>query len=293
MIKSMTAYAKAEKIRDNLSVSLEIRTVNSRYLDCMIRLPHGYQTLEEKIKESVSRKVSRGRVDIRVNVNDASEESVAFDVNKAKASAYHEALGVLQKTFGLNDPISLPQLSSVQGVITPADVPVDMDRIWAVMGECLDEALDNLDAMRTQEGDYLKKDFLDRLDFVEQAIEKIRADSSDLLPQYQKRLVERVKTLCDGVAQIDEARIAQEAAILADKSDISEEIVRASSHVVQFRSIVDSSEAAGRKLNFLLQEFNREFNTMGSKVGHAGVSHLIVDVKSELERLREQVQNVE
>ena len=170
---------------------------------------------------------------------------------------------------------------------------MDMERVWNVVGECLECALDDLDAMRSREGDYLKKDFLERLNFVEQAIEKIKADSGDLLPQYQKRLVERVKTLCDGVAQVDEARIAQEAAILADKSDISEEIVRASSHVIQFRSIMDSPEAAGRKLNFLLQEFNREFNTMGSKVGHAGVSHLIVDVKSELERLREQVQNVE
>lgn len=293
MIKSMTAYAKAEKTRDRLNVSMEIRTVNSRFLDCMIRVPHGYQTLEDKIKEYVSRKISRGRVEIRVNVNDAADESVAFEVNMQKAKAYHDALDNLRQSFDMIDAISLSQLAGVQGVITPADVPVDMARIWSVMESCLEEAMDNLDVMRSQEGDYLKKDFLERLSFVEQAIETIKTDASDLLPVYQKRLVERVKALCDGVTQIDETRIAQEAALLADKSDISEEIVRATSHVIQFRTIMDSPEAAGRKLNFLLQEFNREFNTMGSKVGHAGVSHLIVDVKSELERLREQVQNVE
>lgn len=293
MIKSMTAYAKAEKIQDQLAVSMEIRTVNSRYLDCMIRVPHGYQTMEDKIKEYVSRRISRGRLEIRVNVSDSSEESVAFQVNVQKAKAYRDALVVIKQTFDMNDTIALSQLASVQGVIAPAEVPMDMDKVWSVMESCLEEALLNLDVMRSQEGDYLKKDFLDRLGFVEQAIERIKADASDLLPMYQKRLTERVNALCDGVVKIDEARIAQEAALLADRSDISEEIVRASSHVAQFRAIMDSPEAAGRKLNFLLQEFNREFNTMGSKVGHAGVSHLIVDVKSELERLREQVQNVE
>lgn len=289
----MTAYAKAEMTDDRLTVAVEIRTLNSRYLDYFIKVPHGYNVMEDKIKECVSGKLSRGRIEIRLHVNDASEESVAFDVNLPKARAYYEALTTLKNTFDVDGGITLPLLAGVQGLISAADMTVDTDKNWPLIEQCLNKALDDLNTMRTVEGDYLKKDFNARLDFVEGAIEKIRSDSVDLLPVYQKRLLERIKSLCEGIAEVDQARIAQEAALLADRSDISEEIVRATSHVIQFRNIMDSEEAAGRKLNFLLQEFNREFNTMGSKVGQAGVAHLIVDVKSELERLREQVQNIE
>lgn len=289
----MTAYAKAEMTDEKLTVAVEIRTLNSRYLDYFIRVPHGYNIMEDKIKECVSQKISRGRIEIRLHVTDASEESMAFDVNLQKAGAYYEALNTLKNSFAVDGGISLNLLAGVQGVITASDVTVDVDRNWALIERCLNQALVDLNTMRAVEGDYLKKDFHARLDFVEGAIETIRSDSADLLTFYQKRLLDRVKSLCEGIAEVDQARIAQEAALLADRSDISEEIVRASSHVIQFRNIMESEDASGRKLNFLLQEFNREFNTMGSKVGHAGVAHLIVDVKSELERLREQVQNIE
>jgi uncharacterized protein (TIGR00255 family) len=293
MIKSMTAFAKAEISENQLTVGVEIRTLNSRYLDYAIRVPHGYSVFEEKIKECVGRKLSRGRIELRLFVTDTSDDSVAYEVNLPKARAYYEALSTLTSELGMAEGIPLNLVAGVQGVISASETEMDADRAWALIERCLDQALDDLDAMRTTEGNYLKQDFKTRLDFVENAIETIRSDASELLPQYQKRLQDRVASLCQGIVEIDHTRIAQEAALLADRSDISEELVRASSHVIQFRNIMDSDEPAGRKLNFLLQEFNREFNTMGSKAGHAGVAHLIVDVKSELERLREQVQNVE
>jgi uncharacterized protein (TIGR00255 family) len=293
MIKSMTAFAKAEVTEGNLTVSVEIRTVNSRYLDCVIRVPHGYQGMEDKIKEWVGKTLSRGRVELRLFVSDTSGDSVAYDVNLPKARAYCQALDTLKADLGLQGDITLAQITGVQGLIAAADVAVDMEHHGSVIERCVNQALLELDAMRTVEGDYLKKDFNARLAFIEDAIETIRRDSSDLVAIYQKRLLDRIKALCEGISEVDQGRIAQEAALLADRSDISEEIVRAGSHVIQFRTIMDSEEAAGRKLNFLLQEFNREFNTMGSKVGQARVAHLIVDVKSELERLREQVQNIE
>ena len=293
MIKSMTAYAKAELNENQLNVVVEIKTLNSRYLDYQIRVPHGYSQMEDKIKECVTKRISRGRIEIRLYVTDTSEESCAYEVNLPKARAYHQALKTMALTLELGGEIPLNLFTGAQGLITPAEVTVDLEGRWAVIERCVEKCLTELDKMRQTEGDYLKNDFSDRLVFIESAVTRIEKETTDLVSQYQKRLAERVKNLTDGLVELDLARIAQEAALLADRSDISEEIVRARSHVIQFRSIMDSDEPGGRKLNFLLQEFNREFNTMGSKIGNAGIAHLIVDVKSELERLREQVQNME
>lgn len=293
MIKSMTAYAKAENMENNLNVVVEIKTVNSRVLDYQIRVPHGYGPMEDKIKEVVSRRLSRGRIEIRLFVTDTSEESCAYDVNLPKAKAYHKAIETLAEALGIGAELPISLFAGAQSLITPAEVTVDNEGKWAAIEHCIDKCLTELEKMRQTEGDYLKNDFAERLAFIESAVVRIEGECTDLVPQYQKKLAERIKNLTDGIVELDLARIAQEAAILADRSDISEEIVRAKSHIIQFRNIMDDVEPGGRKLNFLLQEFNREFNTMGSKIGHASISHLIVDVKSELERLREQVQNVE
>lgn len=293
MIKSMTAYAKAENTENQLNVVVEIRTVNSRVLDYQIRVPHGYGPMEDKIKDVVSRRLSRGRIEIRLFVTDTSEESCAYDVNLPKAKAYHKAIATLAETLGIGAELPIGLFAGAQSLITPAEVTVDNEGKWVAIEHCIDKCLTELEKMRQTEGDYLKNDFEERLAFIESAVGRIEGECTDLVPQYQKKLAERIKNLTDGIVELDQARIAQEAAILADRSDISEEIVRARSHIIQFRNIMDGVEPGGRKLNFLLQEFNREFNTMGSKIGHASISHLIVDVKSELERLREQVQNVE
>lgn len=292
MIKSMTAYAEAETFNENLSIKVEIRSYNSRHLDVSLKLPHGYQSIEPKIKSRVAETVARGRVELWVRIVDASEEAFAYEVNAPKAKAYYKAVSQMNSLLGFDEKITTETLLGA-GVVQAVENEKDADKIWPEIKSCLDTALSDLDAMRKKEGDYMAADFMDRLAFIERTLKTIEKDAAKLPELYRERLQERIAALTGGVVEIDPSRIAQEAAILADKSDISEEIVRANSHVKQFKTIMASKEPGGRKLNFLLQEFNREFNTMGAKTGKADVAHLIVTVKSELEKLREQVQNVE
>ncbi|MGE0083045.1 MAG: YicC/YloC family endoribonuclease [Desulfococcaceae bacterium] len=289
----MTAFARAEKTEGNLTVSAEIRSYNSRYLDLTLRIPQAFQSLEDKIKTLVSERTARGRVELKLQVQDISETSCAYEIDENKAAAYYRALSELKERFAIERPISIEDLSRVNGIIRPSETETDTEASWGLIKTCLEEALSSLDSMRKTEGSFIAQDFAKRMDYIEAAIENIAAASDGLPAHYQERLKARISTLTQGIVDIDPARIAQEAAFLADRSDISEEIVRAGSHVKQFRAIMFSDESAGRKLNFLLQEFNREFNTMGSKTGNADVSHMIVELKSELEKIREQVQNVE
>jgi len=292
MIKSMTAFARAEKTVEELTVMVEIRSYNSRHLDIALRVPHGYLALEEKIKGLVAGKVARGRIEANLKIRDNSDETYAFEINTPKARAYHESLIQLKDMLNINSEISIDLLVGMGGVIKPAEIDLDMEACWPVVKDCIGEALEDLVAMRKREGDYIAKDLAGRLDDIEKSVDQIEKESSDLLFHYQQRLKDRISLLTEGI-EIDPERIAQEAAFLADRSDISEEIVRVGSHIKQFREITDSTEPAGRKLNFLLQELNREFNTMGSKTEKAKVSHIIVAVKSELEKIREQLQNIE
>ncbi|MBW2321394.1 MAG: YicC family protein [Deltaproteobacteria bacterium] len=271
MLKSMTAYAKSEKSQEKFAVLIEIRSYNSRYLDIALRIPHGYLA------------VSRGRIEVNLHVRDNSGEAYAFEIDTPKARAYYDSLVQLKDKLNLNSKISIDLLVSGGGIIKPAEVGFDMEARW----------LDNLIAMRKKEGDFLETDISARLDGIKESVDQIQKESKDLLSHYQQRLKERIAALTKGIIEIDPDRIAQEAAFLADRSDISEEIVRASSHIEQFRTIMNSEEPAGRKLNFLMQELNREFNTMGSKTDNTHVSHIIVAVKADLEKIREQLQNVE
>lgn len=293
MLKSMTAYSKSEKTQKKLTVLIEIRSYNSRHLDIALRIPHGYLALEEKIKTLISRKVSRGRIEVNLQVRDDSGEVYGFEIDTPKARAYYDSLVRLKDKFNINSEISMDLLVSGVGIIKPAEMDLDMEACWPVFEDCINEALDNLIAMRKREGDFLEADIAARLDGIEESVDQIQKESRDLLSHYQQRLKDRIAALTKGIVEIDPDRIAQESAFLADRSDISEEVVRAASHIKQFRIIMNSEEPAGRKLNFLMQELNREFNTMGSKTDKTNVSHIIVEVKSELEKIREQLQNVE
>jgi len=290
MLKSMTAYAKSEKTQEKLTVQIEIRSYNSRYLDIALRVPHGYLALEEKIKTIIAGKVSRGRIEVNLQVRD---DSNAFEIDTPKARAYYDSLVQLKDKFNINSEISMDLLVSGGGIIKPVEMGFDMEARWPVFKDCMNEAITNLIAMRKEEGNFLEADISDRLNGIEECIDQIQKESSDLLSHYQQRLKDRIAALTKGIIEIDPDRVAQEAAFLADRSDISEEIVRAASHIKQFRTIIYSPESAGRKLNFLVQELNREFNTMGSKTNNTDVSHIIVEVKSDLEKIREQLQNVE
>ncbi|MCU0614600.1 MAG: YicC family protein [Desulfobacterales bacterium] len=293
MMKSMTAYASNEKIEGLVTVTAEIRSYNSRYLDVVLRFPGDLVQLEERVKQLVSEWIQRGRVEVKIQLKSESEEVMAFEIDKPRAFAYHDALVRLKEFLGLKLDITLEQMISVGGIIKQAEVEKDLEAYWKIIRECLYEALENHDKMRKKEGDFIALDFKKRLMVIEEGLRNIKKNEKDLLPIYQKRLEERVGALTKGMVEIDPARIAQEAAFLAERSDISEETVRSESHIIQFRNVMFSEEPSGRKLNFLLQEINREFNTMGAKALRAETSHIIVAVKSELEKIREQVQNVE
>ena len=293
MMKSMTAYASVEKTAGGVSVSTEIRSYNSRYLDVSLRIMHGYSVLEEKIKALIIEKIARGRIEVSLQINDGSDEAYNFEVNVPKAKAYYDRLVQLKEQLGLHSEITVDLLIREDDIIQTVETDRDMDAVWPVVKDCFYEALNNLVEMRKKEGEFIALDITGRINRIEKNVDLIEKESSDLLNYYQQRLKERIVALTRGVVEIDPERITQEAAFLADKSDISEEIVRVASHIKQFRTIMRSEEPAGRKLNFLLQELHREFNTMGSKTEKAHVSHTIVDVKSELEKIREQLQNVE
>ena len=293
MIKSMTGFAAAEVIAGDITVSVDIRAYNSKHLDIVLRLPPSYMALEEKMKGLVSRQIVRGRLEVKVQIKDGSEGTVAFEIDWARAKAMHGVLAQLNDKLDLKNDISVDHLLSVGGMIKPVEKADESESIWLAAQECLTRALNDLETMRSKEGDFIADDLVARLDFIETCLIEIRGDSGDLLYRYQERLKERIAALTQETVELDPGRLAQEAAYLADRSDISEEIVRVESHVKQFRHIMDSEAPGGRKLNFLLQELHREFNTIGSKIGHADTSHRVVDVKAELEKIREQIQNVE
>ena len=289
----MTAYALAERTKNKINVLAEIRSYNSRHLDIALRVPHGYSALEEKIKARINKGLARGRVEMSLQIKDDADEAYKFEVNIPKAKAYYDSLVQLKDQLNLPFDMPVDLLVREGGVIRPAEIDRDLETVWTVVNDCLDEALKNLVAMREKEGEMIAIDIAERVNRIEKNLHQIEHVSDDLLAHYQQRLKERIVTLTRGMVEIDPERIAQEAAFLADKSDISEEILRVRSHIKQFRAIMESEEPAGRKLGFLLQELHREFNTMGSKTESTHASHVIVEVKSELEKIREQLQNVE
>lgn len=293
MIKSMTGYAVCESGSGEISAVVEIRSYNSRFLDPVVRLAHQYAVLEEPIRKQLARKLARGRVEVRIQIQDRRETANAFEVDLARARSYLWAADTIKKALKLESDISLDHLVSVNGVVQPVDRPQDLEALWTVVGPCLDQTLEQLEQMREKEGRFLKHDLEQHLEKLTGLLEKIKDKAANLPELYRQRLQERIEALCAGKVELDRERIIQEASILADRSDISEELVRAASHLEQFNRIMESGEPAGRKLNFLLQELNREFNTMGSKLGKAEVAHLVVEAKAEIEKLREQVQNIE
>jgi len=293
MLKSMTAYAGIEKTDRELSVNIEMRSYNSRHLDMSIRLPHGFAGLEEKVKGVIAAHLDRGRIEVRIWIEDTSEKACAYDVDMIKARSFYAAVQTLKEQLHFDGEMSLDRLIDVNGIIQPRESTEAIDEYWPLLEATLTEALATLDRMRLQEGIHTGEDFSRRLAVIEERLDQIEAGAEGLPALYRDKLTARIEALTKGVVELDPVRVAQEAAILADRSDISEEIARSRSHILQFRSFMEGPEPAGRKLNFLLQEFNREFNTMGSKIGQADLAHLVVAVKAEIEKLREQVQNIE
>lgn len=293
MIKSMTAFSKASHTKGALTVDLTVRSYNSRYLDFSIHLPEACQPFEEEIKKIMGQYHSRGRIEIRMNLADGSEDQDLFEVDEVKAKSYFKALKQVQTTLSLTQEIPLDTVLGGRQIIVTAKKEVDADLLGAALREAAQSAAKDLDGMRCREGENLYQDLTARLTYIEDQMKGIETDVADIPLVYKARLQDRLAKLTADAEGIDPVRLAQEVAILADKSDVSEEIVRIHSHIKMFREIMGDKDSQGRKLNFLIQEFNREFNTIGSKAGSANLSHQVVDLKSELEKIREQVQNIE
>ncbi len=293
MINSMTAFSQVSNIYDTFTADVTIRSYNSRHLDINYSCPESCQVFEEDIKKIISKTHARGRIEIRLSIKEDVKDLDLYEVDTAKTASYYLALKTIKEDLKLEADISMTDILTARNVITPSKRQWDLKNLWKAIEPSIKTASINLGIMRKEEGENLYSDLSKRMTFIEDNLKHIEKDAAAIPKAYKKRLMERISFLTSDTEVIDPVRISQEAAILADKSDVSEEIVRLHSHIKQFKTILDSDESQGRKLNFLIQEFNREFNTIGSKAGNASLSHIVVDLKSELEKIREQVQNIE
>ncbi len=293
MIKSMTAFSQGTCTLDTITADVTIRSYNSRHLDIAFHCPESCQLFEDDIKKIIAQTHARGRVEIRLHIQDSAGDLEQFEVDQTKAAAYYQALKTIKQDLNLSGDICLDHMLSARNLIVPAKAVQDSEKLWKTVLPAIETASAQLDVMRKQEGSNLHSDLTQRVDYIENNIKQVEAQAAQIPEIYKQRLMDRIVRLTKDTDVIDPIRISQEAAVLADKSDVSEEIIRLYSHIKQFREILDASQSEGKKLNFLIQEFNREFNTIGSKAGNAALSHVVVDLKSELEKIREQVQNIE
>ncbi|MCI5795819.1 MAG: YicC family protein [Ruminococcus sp.] len=292
MIKSMTGYGKSEQTIDSLNVTVEIKSVNHRYFEFSARVPREYGFLEEKLKKYCNSLITRGKVECYVSVEDLEEREMEVNVNETLAAGYVKALKELSERFGLKDDISAVTLSRYPDVITLHKASEDEERIWNAVKTVAETAVSKFIEMRETEGSKLRGDILSRADYIIECVEFIESRSPETVREYNEKLKQRMKELL-GDASVDEQRLLNEAAIYADKIAVDEETVRLRSHISQLREFMNSSEAIGRKLDFLVQEINREANTIGSKAQDVDIAKKVIAIKAEVEKIREQVQNIE
>ncbi|MBO5462280.1 MAG: YicC family protein [Clostridia bacterium] len=292
MIRSMTGFGRAQASVEGYNITVEIRSVNHRYFEFYAKIPRTYSFLEEKIKSTLSTGISRGKVECSVQIEATADESVVVSVNEPLARGYVDAIGSIAETFNLKDDLTALSLARFSDVLSITKAPVDEDALWKKVEPVIKEALNGFIAMRETEGAKLSKDVLSRGELILENVSYIEERSPETVKQYSEKLLERMRNVL-GDTQIDEARILTEAAIYADKVAVAEETVRLRSHIDQLRTMLQSSEAVGRKLDFLVQEINREANTIGSKAQDVDIARRVIDIKAEVEKIREQIQNIE
>ena len=288
----MTGYGRGEANLNGRPITVELRSVNNRYLDCTVKLPRIYVFAEDAVKSRVQSRISRGKVDVYITIGPSANGDVAISVNKPVADGYYAALKDLRDTYGLRDDISVSLLSRFQDVFLVEKTQEDLEALSADICSVLDLALDDFDAMRTREGEKLCQDVRSRAATIEGLVSKVEKRSPGIVADYRAKLVARMNEVLQNT-QIDESRILTEAAIYADKVAVDEETVRLRSHIEQLRGMLSKGGAVGRKLDFLIQEFNREANTIGSKCSDIETAGYVVDIKAEIEKIREQIQNIE
>ena len=292
MIKSMTGYGRGEAVLHGRPITVEVRSVNNRYLDCTIKLPRIYVFAEDAMKSAVQSHISRGKVDVFVTIGPSENGDVSISVNRPMADGYYAALCALRDAYGLKDDISVSMLARFQDVFLVEKNQEDLEAVSADICSVLELALKDFDAMRLREGEKLGQDVLSRADTIEGLVSKVEVRSPGIVADYRARLSAKMAEVLQNT-QLDESRILTEAAIYADKVAVDEETVRLRSHLSQLRHLLQQDGAIGRKLDFLIQEFNREANTIGSKCNDIETAGYVVDIKAEIEKIREQIQNME
>jgi len=293
VVASMTGFGRAEVNKNGITVSTEVRSVNSRYLDLTLRLPRNYSLREKEMKDIVRTYLNRGNLNITVKVEHDSNDVVPLKVNKAAAKSYYKLLNEIRKSVKLREQIKLEHLLTFSDVLEPVDEGETDETEWELVQESVRQALQSLNAMRAQEGSELAADLEKRVRWMDETLNEVEKLSKERIPEERIKLQERIAELAADKFVIDQNRLELEIALLADKLDITEECVRYRSHNKFFLEALNKNEAAGRKLNFVVQEMNREANTIGSKSSDAAIAHLIVGLKEELEKIREQLQNIE
>lgn len=292
MIKSMTGYGRGQQIIDGREITVEIKSVNHRYFEFSARVPRAYGYLEEKLKTFVQSKVARGKVEVGVTIFNIEGKDAQIEVNQAIAVGYVEALRKANENIGLNDDLSLSQLIRLPDIFNVVKTNEDEEIIWNLVKSVAKEALDNFVLMRETEGQKMKDDIKSRLAYISELVGKVEISSPLVTEAYRERLYNKISEILND-KKIDEQRILTEAAIFSEKTAVDEETVRLKSHIQQFTSLLDSTESVGRKLDFIIQEFNRESNTIGSKAQDVEITRIVVELKSEIEKIREQIQNIE
>lgn len=288
----MTGYGRAESSTSQGTVVVEVRSSNHRFCDISLRMPQKCFSLEHEIKKLILSRLKRGRIELTIQSENTEPEELNITLNLPLAQRYYILFKELKETFKLPGEITLDQMITQKDILVSQSTNQDSEYEWNMLKGPLTTALDTLITMREAEGALLQEDFLSRLKNVDLLLEQIQTIAQETFQDHQESLREKIQSLCTNI-EIDDSRLLQEVAYLAEKSDTTEELIRAQSHILQFRKCLDSGEVVGRKLDFLLQEMHREINTISSKSYHAEISHKAVDIKNELERMREQVQNIE
>jgi len=293
VIKSMTGYGRARKTLNKRDITVEVRSVNNRYLDCTVKMPRMYTFAEDAIKQHVQKAISRGKVDVYISVDASAADVAKVTVNRELAAGYAQALQELAEVCAPTAYKVTPEvLARFPDVLTVTKADEDLETVSADLCEVLDEALESYNAMRAVEGKKLAEDILNRLVTIENYTAQVEQRSPETVKEYREKLTARMQEVLQSTT-IDPQRILTEAAIYADKVAVDEETVRLRSHVAQLRTMVESDEPMGRKMDFLIQEVNRESNTIGSKCNDVDIARVVVGLKAEVEKMREQVQNVE
>lgn len=293
MISSMTGYGRGQCTVDGMDVTVEIKSVNHRYFEFSARTPRNYLFLEEKLKNFFSGSIARGKVECFVQITSLDDENVNVSANIPLAKSYLAALKDISENLGVSADVSANALARYNDVLEIKKAEVDEEKVWDTVKLAAEEALSGILVMRHTEGEKLKNDVLSRLDFIAEKVAMIEARSPETVHEYSQKLLTRMREALGDNIHIDEQRILTEAAIYADKVAVAEETVRLSSHMSQLKTFLVSDEAIGRKMDFLVQEMNREANTIGSKAQDVDIARAVLDIKAEIEKIREQIQNIE